>query len=106
MVPLPKAKGFNFDSLLIFINKETGKNFRLINKDIRQKFNARLKDKYTKEDVKNAITNACKDGFHKENNLKHLTPEFFSRAKTLDSHAFKKINGVAKPEINPYFPKN
>ena len=102
----PKAKGIDFDSLLMFLNLKTGKNFRIINKTTRQKFNARLKDNYTKEDIRNAITNACKDTFHKENGFKFLNPEYFSRSQTLDSHAFKKINGVAKAEINPYFPKN
>ena len=102
----PKAKGIDFDSLLMFLNLKTGKNFRIINKATRQKFNARLKDNYTKEDIRNAITNACKDTFHKENGFKFLNPEYFSRSQTLDSHAFKKINGVAKAEINPYFPKN
>jgi uncharacterized phage protein (TIGR02220 family) len=106
-VPLQKAKGLiDFDSLLMFLNLKTGKNLRIINKATRQKFNERLKDKYTKDDIKNAITNACKDTFHKENGFKHLTPDYFSRAKSLDLHAFKKINGVAKAEINPYFPKN
>ena len=104
--PSPKAKGIDFDSLLMFLNLKTGKNFRIINKATRQKFNARLKDNYTKEDIRNAITNACKDTFHKENGFKFLNPEYFSRSQTLDSHAFKKINGVAKAEINPYFPKN
>ena len=106
-VPLQKAKGLiDFDSLLMFLNLKTGKNFRIINKATRQKFNARLKDNYTKEDIRNAITNACKDTFHKENGFKFLNPDYFSRSQTLDSHAFKKINGVAKAEINPYFPKN
>jgi len=106
-VPLQKAKGLiDFDSLLMFLNLKTGKNFRIINKATRQKFNARLKDKYTKEDIRNAITNACKDTFHKENGFKYLNPEYFSRSQTLDSHAFKKINGVIAAEVNPYFPKN
>jgi uncharacterized phage protein (TIGR02220 family) len=102
----PKAKGIDFDSLLMYLNLKTGKNFRIINKATRQKYNSRLRDDYTKDDIRNAITNACKDSFHKENGFKYLNPEYFSRSQTLDSHAFKKINGVAKAEINPYFPKN
>ena len=106
-VPLQKAKGLiDFDSLLMFLNLKTGKNLRVINKATRQSFTARLKDKYTKEDIRNAITNACIDPFHKENNFKHLTPDYFSRAKSLDLHAFKKINGKVAAEVNPYFPKN
>ena len=101
---LPEAKVLiDFNSLLMFINLNTGKNFRIINNATRQKFNARLKDKYTKDDIRNAITNACKDTFHKENGFKYLNPEYFSRSQTLDSHAFKKINGIAAVERNPYF---
>ena len=98
----PKAKGIDFDSLLMFLNLKTGKNLRTINKATRQKFNARLKDNYTKEDICNAITSACKDSFHKENGFKHLTPEYFSRAKSLDLHAFKKIKITTNVEKNQY----
>jgi uncharacterized phage protein (TIGR02220 family) len=89
----PKAKGIDFDSLLDFLNLKTGKNLRVINKETRAKFNARLKD-YTKEDIRNAITNASKDSFHKENGFKHLTPDYFARAKSLDLHAFKKVHST------------
>ena len=98
----PKAKGIDFDSLLMFLNLKTGKNFRIINKATRQKFNARLKDNYTKEDIRNAITNACKDTFHKENGFKFLNPDYFSRSQTLDSHAFKKIKITTNVEKNQY----
>ena len=98
----PKAKGIDFDSLLMFLNLKTGKNFRIINKATRQKFNARLKDNYTKEDIRNAITNACKDPFHKENGFKFLNPDYFSRSQTLDSHAFKKIKITTNVEKNQY----
>lgn len=98
----PKAKGIDFDSLLMFLNLKTGKNFRIINKATRQKFNARLKDNYTKEDIRNAITNACKDPFHKESGFKFLNPDYFSRSQTLDSHAFKKIKITTNVEKNQY----
>ena len=98
----PKAKGIDFDSLLMFLNLKTGKNFRIINKATRQKFNARLKDNYTKEDIRNAITNACKDTFHKESGFKFLNPDYFSRSQTLDSHAFKKIKITTNVEKNQY----
>ena len=100
--PSPKAKGIDFDSLLMFLNLKTGKNFRIINKATRQKFNARLKDNYTKEDIRNAITNACKDTFHKESGFKFLNPDYFSRSQTLDSHAFKKIKITTNVEKNQY----
>lgn len=99
----PTAKGdINFDKLLSFINEKTGKCFRIINQTTRAKYKARLKDGYSQADIKNAIINACNDTYHKENGLKYLKPEYFSRADTLDLHAFKKTKSVVKHIENPY----
>lgn len=100
---LPTAKrGINFDKLLIFINQTTGKSFRIINDNTKAKYKARLKDGYTSQDIKNAIINACADPYHKDNGFKYLKPEYFSRADSLDLHAFKKIKTVSKHLENPY----
>ena len=77
----------NFEKLLSFINLKTGRQFKTINDNIRQKYKARLKDGYTKEDIQNAIENACKAPYHIENGKQYLTPEFFSRSDTLDKYA-------------------
>jgi uncharacterized phage protein (TIGR02220 family) len=76
----------NFSDLLIFINSTLGKKYKVVNKAVQQKYNARLKDGYTKEDFKSAIINAAKDQYHKETNFKYLTIEYFSRSRTLDLH--------------------
>ena len=81
-----KVDGFDWDKLLLEINKTFGREFRVINKSVRAKYNARLKDGYKKIDVLNAITNVKGNKFHIDNNYEHCTPEYFSRAATLDLH--------------------
>ncbi len=85
-------ESFDWGNLLKLINRETGRlgdknrEFKVINEAVRRKFRARLKE-YSKTDIRSAIQNAPKDKFHKETNLKHLTPEYFSRAKTIDMYS-------------------
>jgi len=76
----------NFGGLLDFINTTMQRNFKTINKSTQSKFLARLKDGYTNTDIKNAIVNASVDKFHKDNNYKYLTPDYFSRSSSLDLH--------------------
>ena len=77
----------NFDKLLLFLNSKTGRNFKVINKTVKGKYLARLKEGYSKQDILDAISNSIKSDFHKEKNFKYLTPEFFSRAVTLDKYS-------------------
>jgi len=84
----------DFKKLLEFINNKTGRGFKKVNEKARTKYKARLKEGYTKEDIFNAIRNAVEVQYHIDNNNQYLTPEFFSRADTLD-----KYGGEYK---NPY----
>ena len=77
----------NFDKLIIFLNQQTGSKFKFANDAVKKKYLARLKEGYTKDDIMNAIKNAVKNQFHIDNNFQHLTPEFFSRAVTLDKYS-------------------
>ena len=86
----------NFDKLLSFLNSKTGRNFKIINEATKKKYNARLKEGYTKDDILNAIINAVNSDYHKENGFKYLTPEFFSRADKLNMYS--SINN--KPKEN------
>ena len=86
----------NFDKLLSFLNSKTGRNFKIINEATKKKYNARLKEGYTSKDIANAIENAVNSDYHKENNFTYLTPEFFSRANTLDKYS--NVNN--KPKEN------
>ena len=82
-----KAEKIDFEKLIEFINKNTGRNFKVINKTVKGKYLARLKDGYSKQDILDAISNSIKSDYHKENNFKYLTPEFFSRSETLDKYS-------------------
>ncbi|MCQ4139199.1 Lin1244/Lin1753 domain-containing protein [Chryseobacterium sp. EO14] len=84
-----KIEKIDFVKLLQIINQNTGRNFQVINENTRKKFRARLKDGYTKETILTAIKNAPKTDYHKNNNCQYLTPEFFSRADSLDKYGNK-----------------
>ena len=77
----------NFDKLLLFLNYQTKRNFKVINEATKKKYRARIKEGYTSKDIANAIENAVNSDYHKENNFTYLTPEFFSRAETLDKYS-------------------
>jgi len=81
-----KTNAIDFDALLVFFNKTTGKNLRLINPKTKAQFNVRLKEGYTKEDIFKAIINCSRDPYHIEN-PKYLTPEFISRADKIEKYA-------------------
>lgn len=87
-----KVEKIDFDILLKFICDTTERQYRTINAKVRQSFNARMKEGYTKVDIMNAIKNASKNQFHLDNGRQYLTPEFFSRSATLE-----KFSSVAKP---------
>jgi len=89
----------DFSVLLKFINDQPGREFKIINKSVRAKFFARLKDGYTKEDIRNTIINACKDEYHKETNFKYITPEYLSRASTIDKFS-NTLNESDKIKLN------
>lgn len=84
----------NFDKLVLYINKKTGRNFKVINQTIKSKYKARLKEGYLNQDILDAINNAVKTDYHKESSFKYLTPEFFSRSTILDKYSNTKNSKV------------
>ena len=99
---LNKVKTLDFDKLLFFIKQETRREFRTINKSVQNKYKARLRDGYLKADIQNAIKYACSMQYHKDNGFQYLTPEFFSRADTLDKYGSKSTNEVkTNHNLNP-----
>lgn len=93
-----KVEPINFDVLLDYINEKTNRSFRTINKNIKAKYKARLKEGYTKTDIRIAIDNAVKTDYHKENGFKFLTPEFFSRADKIDLFSQTNETAYVSPE--------
>jgi uncharacterized phage protein (TIGR02220 family) len=82
-----KADIIDFDALILFINKTFGRSFKKVSPTVKAKYNARLKDGYTKEDFKTAITNCSKNKFHIDNNFQYCTPEYFSRSEVIDKYS-------------------
>lgn len=81
----------DYQALLDFVNKTFGRNFKVITEKVKRAYKKLLKDGYKKEDILNAIRN-CKDNdYHKQNNYQYCTPEFFSRAETIDKYADRTI---------------
>ena len=81
------SMSIDFDKLLIAFNQITNKNCRVVNSKTRAQLKARLKDGYTKQNIKDAIINCYNDKFHKENNHKHLTLEFITRPDKLERYS-------------------
>lgn len=81
----------DYQALLEFVNKSFGRNFKVVGDKVQRSYKARLKDGYKKEDIMNAIKNCKENPYHKENNYQYCTPEFFSRAETLDKYADRTI---------------
>ena len=96
-----KKNNISFPNLISFINSTLGKNYKVINSTVKSKYNARIKDGFTKDDILNAILTASNDSYHKENNYKYLTPEYFSREKSLNLHSVKVIKKSTYTK-NPY----
>lgn len=87
-----KTNAIDFDSLLVFFNKTTGRNFKVINSKTKNQFKNALKEGYTKEDILKTIVACSKDEFL-TNNPQYLTPEFVSRADKIEKFSnatFKK----------------
>ena len=99
---MPTKSDIDFNALLEGINKKTNRGFKLINKSIQQKYLARLKDGYTKSDISTAVKNAVKEDYHISTNFKYLTPEFFSRATTLDK--YRNVTEIKEPVKNNNVP--
>ena len=78
----------NWQKLLEFFNETFGKQNRVINSAVKSKYIARLKEGYTQKDIAKAMQVCKSDPFHKENDHKFCTFDYFARAKTLDQYAF------------------
>lgn len=85
-----------------FFNSIKGRNFRK-NKKIESALNARLKD-YTREEIKEAVSNAHNDTYHIETGFKYLTPEFILRPDKLDKFLNAPKEANASKGYTPQMP--
>ena len=90
----------NWDGLLDFFNKTFSKNARVFETSIKNKYKARLRSGYTKEDILNAMLTVSKNKHHLENNYQYCTLEFFSRSSTLEKYANKSEKKTVSNNYN------
>ena len=81
------SESIDFDKLLKAFNQLTNKNCKVVNSKTRAQLKARLKDGYTKQNIKDAIINCYNDKHHKESNHKYLTLEFITRPDKLERYS-------------------
>jgi hypothetical protein len=77
-------ESIDYDVFLEFINTTFKREFQLINDNVKKKYKALLKQGYKKNQIKQAVINASKNDYHKQTNYQYCTPEYFSRAETID----------------------
>ena len=98
------TESIDFGLLLNKINETFSRKYKVINNNVKSKFKARLKEGYTKEDIKNCIDNLKNIQYHKDNGYQYCTPEFISRSETLEKYSVKKaqtkISGEDEYMIN------
>ena len=85
-----KKDSIDFNKLLIFFNETFNKKCKVFADATKSKYRSRLKEGYTQKDIAKAMNVCSIDQFHKENQLKFCTIEYFSRSKTLDQYAFNE----------------
>jgi len=85
-----KSNKIEFDKLLVFFNDTFGKKCRVFSASVKQKYNARVSDGYTTMEIAKAMSVCKNDDFHKQNNFKYCTLEYFARPKTLDQYAYSE----------------
>lgn len=92
------AEDINFDSLLKWFNKLTGKSSRSVSDKVKKQFRARIKEGYNKSDITRAIKNCFEDDYHKAN-PKYLTLEFISRPDKFEKYVGASSSNVSSEDL-------
>ncbi len=91
-IPTPTKVGdIDFSILLDTINKIFERKFAVVSDAVKKKYKTLLKQGYTKTHIHTAMLNCKKDTFHRDNDYKHCTIEYFSRPKTIDLYGTELI---------------
>jgi hypothetical protein len=86
-----KVGDIDFSILLETINKIFERKFAVVSDAVKKKYKTLLKQGYTKTHIHTAMLNCKKDAFHRDNDYKHCTIEYFSRPKTIDLYGTELI---------------
>jgi hypothetical protein len=87
----------DFDALLVFFNKTTGRKLRTINTKAKKGFNKIISEGYTKKDIRDAIVNCFNSEYHQQNR-QYLTPEFISRMEKFEKYFDSKPKKLKLPQ--------
>lgn len=82
-----KEEYIDYQALLEFMNLSFGRNFKVMNISIKEKYKSLLKQGYSKLQITDSINNCKNNEYHKKNNYQYCTPEFFSRPVTIDKYS-------------------
>ena len=96
---LPKKVDDNkldFEQLKNYYNAVFSKSMRVVCEKTKRQFNKRIKEGYTKADIKKAIDNASNDKFHEANDFKHVTLEFISRSDKFTKYVSELVHQEAR----------
>lgn len=89
------VESIDYDYFLKYINNSFGRNFKIVNNKVKNKYKSLFKQGYTKAQIKEAIDNVKNNQYHKDSNYTYCTLEFFSRPETID-----KYSSITKVEEN------
>lgn len=91
-----KVDELDFKMLMNYYNEVFSKSMRVVTDATKKNFNKRIKEGYTKSDIKKAIDNASNDKFHEPNDFKHLTLEFISRSDKFTKYVSELVHQEAR----------
>ena len=86
----------DFDLLINFYNNTFGRKTRTVSTKAKKQISARLKEGYTKMDLRTALINAKNDSYHIDTNFKYISLEFISR-----SEKFERFSQVHQVNVKP-----
>ena len=86
----------DFESLKNYYNQVFTKAMRIVTDKTKTNLNKRIKEGYTKNDIRKVIDNASNDKFHEPNDFKHVTLEFLSRADIFSRYVSEKEHQIPR----------
>lgn len=89
-------KKLDFDLLKDYYNVVFAKRMRVVTDLTKKNLNKRIREGYTKEDIRKVIDNASNDKFHEPNDFIHVSLEFLSTAKIFSRYVSEKEHQIPR----------
>jgi uncharacterized phage protein (TIGR02220 family) len=88
----------DFDLLMKFYNETFGRAIKVIPAKAKKQIADRMKEGYTKEDLKQVLLNAKSDSYHIETKYKYITLEFVTRSDKFERFSQNHLLALPKPK--------